>query len=665
MKRYLYIFIYILVTNQVFSLEIKDFAVLIKADIDTINHRITLNWQNDTAAYDYLIYKKLKSDSVFGDPIAKLQKTTLSFSDTLLPKVSVEYKIEKELQFSSGFGYINAGYQIEEIYHRGKVLVLVDETQYSKLTTELQQLKIDLIADGWNVKIKQSPRADEFDKDKVSKTKQIITDTYKDWMGFDMLILFGRVPVAYSGSFAVDGHTPDHDGAWPTDVYYADIDGKWTDTLTNVKSEVLRTQNKAGDGKFDQLMIPSSLELELGRIDLYNLPAFTKNETELLRQYLIKTSEFKNGKFDIARRANITDNFGISFTEAFAASGWMNFYPLFGEDSINIKNMVFEVMENDYLFVYGCGSGSYNSAYQAAYTINYSSSPVRAAFSMIFGSYHGDWDSKDNVLRAFLAGEPYGFTSAWAGRPHWFFHHLAQGENIGYSTRLTQNVYPSNYGAASPYARRMNHIALMGDPSLRLHYFKKPDSLKVDYYQNYIKLSWIKSIDSNVIGYNIYRADDIDGNFRLINNKHIAGNEFIDSMPLLGNNIYMVRAVKLEITPSGSYYNQSLGIFSGNILFPIELSKDENIVLITPNPIKENSKIAIKSNTLKSLKIEIFNIAGQKVKSFPSINITSGYLILDWNISDDYGNILPSGVYYLRLINEKSIYKTINFVIAR
>ena len=667
MKRYLYILIYIfiLLTSEVFSIETKDFAVLIRANIDSINHRITLRWQNDTSAYDYLIYKKLKKDTLFGAPIDILDKNVLTFSDTLLPNVSVEYKIEKELKFSSGFGYINAGYQIEEIHHRGKALLLVDETQYSQLYPELLQLKLDLIADGWNVKIKQAPRANDFDKDKVLETKKIIKDTYKEWNGFDMLILFGRVPVAYSGNTAIDGHVPDHDGAWPADVFYADINGKWTDTLTDLNSTVLRTQNLPGDGKYDQTHIPSNLELELGRIDLYNLPFFTKTETELLRQYLNKTSDFKNAKFEITRRATVTDNFGPGYKEAFATSGWMNFYPLFGEDSTFDKNMRYEIITKDYLFVYGCGPGSYASSYDAAYSIDFAASPVKAAFAMIFGSYNGDWDSQDNVLRSFLAAEPYGFASAWAGRPHWFFHHLALGENIGYSTKLTQNSYASNYGAISSIAVRMTHIALMGDPSLRLHYFKKADSLKASYFNNVIKLNWVKSVDSNVIGYNIYRADNIDGNFILMNNIHVLGNDFIDEKPLLGNNIYMVRAVKLENTPSGSYYNQSLGVFSNNILHPIELSKDSNDIIILPNPVLSNAQILIKSNTIKTIRLEIFNITGQKVKTFNSINILSDYLILNWNLMDDYGSLLPSGTYILKMMDQNLTYKTINFEIIR
>ena len=60
---------------------------------------------------------------------------------------------------------------------------------------------------------------------------------------------------------------------------------------------------------------------------------------------------------------------------------------------------------------------------------------------MFFGSYFGDWDSPNNFLRAPLATPTYTLTSAWAGRPYWMFHHMALGETIGFSTRLTQNNF--------------------------------------------------------------------------------------------------------------------------------------------------------------------------------------------------------------------------------
>lgn len=53
--------------------------------------------------------------------------------------------------------------------------------------------------------------------------------------------------------------------------------------------------NVPGDGKFDQTFIPSTIELEVGRVDLSDLPAFLpKTERDLLRQYLDKNHNFRH-----------------------------------------------------------------------------------------------------------------------------------------------------------------------------------------------------------------------------------------------------------------------------------------------------------------------------------------------------------------------------------
>src|SRR5207253_1848922 len=110
-----------------------------------------------------------------------------------------------------------------------------------------------------------------------------------------------HVPVPYSGKINPDGHS-DHVGAWPADVYYGDIDGNWTDTTVDFTQSTrppsdaadnLRLTNRPGDGKFDQDQIPSAVELEVGRVDLANMPgddywgvdAVIPSETELLRRY--------------------------------------------------------------------------------------------------------------------------------------------------------------------------------------------------------------------------------------------------------------------------------------------------------------------------------------------------------------------------------------------
>src|SRR6185436_8869270 len=113
------------------------------------------------------------------------------------------------------------------------------------------------------------------------------------------------------------------------------------------------------------------------------------------------------------------------------------------------------------------GGGGYYTCNGVGSSDDFSTNDIQSVFTMFFGSYFGDWDNESDFLRAPLGSTTYGLTAAWAGRPHWFFHHMGLGETIGYSTRLSQN----NNGLYSPVSSgsRQVHIALMGDPTLRMH----------------------------------------------------------------------------------------------------------------------------------------------------------------------------------------------------
>jgi hypothetical protein len=104
------------------------------------------------------------------------------------------------------------------------------------------------------------------------------------------LLLFGRIPVPYSGDISPDGR-PNHQGAWRADVYYGDMHGLWTDSsVTSTNAERTRNWNVPGDGKFDQDSPPGGVDLEVGRVDLSNMTCFSnktpsRSETDLLRQW--------------------------------------------------------------------------------------------------------------------------------------------------------------------------------------------------------------------------------------------------------------------------------------------------------------------------------------------------------------------------------------------
>jgi hypothetical protein len=79
-------------------------------------------------------------------------------------------------------------------------------------------------------------------------------------------------------------------------------------------------------------------------------------------------------------------------------------------------------------------------------------------------------------------------------------------------------------------------------------------------------LTWAPSSDSAVEGYYVYRATSANGPFTRVTANLLAAATYFDPSAPAGA-VYMVRAVKLESSASGTYYNPSQGVFytSGSI----------------------------------------------------------------------------------------------------
>ncbi len=556
------------------------YAVQVTASVQASPPQITLNWVADTAssASSYVVFRKAADDTSWGSGTVLPGNATSFVDDGVVAGAAYEYQIQETAPDHFGYGYIYAGINAPLTEQRGKILLVVDNTYAANLAFELGRLQQDLVGDGWTV-----IRLDVSRNDTVENIKAGITGQYwSDSANVNTVFLFGHVPVPYSGDIAPDEHS-DHRGAWPADVYYGNLYGTWTDQSVNDSHATdTRNRNVPGDGKFDQSSIPSGVQLMVGRVDLANLPgqqtwngpATFPAEVDLLRQYLNKDHNFRTAEWSMPRRGLIYDGFGDFGGEAFSASGWRNFAPMFGPQNITFLpgagTWLNTLHNNAYLCAYGCGSGVYNGifgignsgAYAEATTPDLVQADPQAVFLMLFGSYLGDWDTLDNFQRAALATPTFSLVCCWSGSPHWYCHHMVLGQTIGYSTRVTQNNTPTGLyrNQTNGYAGLV-HVALMGDPTLRMHPVGPIANLSAGTNANGVQLNWSGSFDT-VLGYYVYRSSDPAGPFTRLTSSLVNGTSLLDTAPLGGANNYMVRAIKLENTPSGTYFNASQGVFA-------------------------------------------------------------------------------------------------------
>lgn len=550
-----------------------DHVVRVTATVQTDPPQITLHWPSITGSSGITIYRKALNATTWGSAKATLTASATSFTDNSNVSVGVgyEYKVASTQNGVSGYGYIYSGIDLPVVDNRGKIILLVDSTMCTPLSTELARLERDLYGDGWQVLrhnvIRQTKTASAATAAEVASVKTIIdADYFADTANVKAVLLFGRIPVPYSGNIYPDGHS-DHQGAWPADVYYSQVGTIWSDTQT--LSYKGRNTNLPNDGRLDPSeFTPSGIKLAVGRIDMSALPAFRESETELLRRYLYRDHQFRSKQADPTAYFDscvIDDGFGEFGGSAFSQSGYriatiVGPANLGGTASGLWSGRFKYSFNNKYmLWSYGNGSGYYNTCggdWASGSTWQYAATEKSSGvFTMLFGSYFGDYDAPDNFMRAVLAADGAGgLTSVWAGRPNWFFHHMGMGEPISTSHRLNlsnASVYTFDYGST------FIHRGLLGDPTLRMHILAPPTN--VNYSSG--TLSWTPSADAAITGfsgYHIYRAVGPTGPFSRLTNSIISGNSWTDPSPT-SPAVYQVRAIQRKISTTGTFYNNSQG----------------------------------------------------------------------------------------------------------
>ncbi|MES2431186.1 MAG: hypothetical protein V4556_09620 [Bacteroidota bacterium] len=521
----------------------------------------TLRWQKGLNAKSYAVLKKARQDTSW-----TLLTNTLGVNDTFYVDNNVAEGIAYEYNINATsnmvpfteYTYVYCAKNFPVKHQQGKIILLVDSNYIIPVATEIKRLEMDLISEGWNIIRKNIGR-----KQTVRSVKQFIVSIYmSDTANVKGIFILGHIPVPYSGLIFPDGHD-EHLGAWPTDAYYCDTSFTyWTDNKIN-NSSASRAANKniPGDGKFDSSFIKRDfVKLFSGRVDMFDMPAINSSDTFLMKQYLNKDHLYRTAGKHYRYRGLIEDNFGYSAGEAFASNGWRNFCTLLTPDSVKNGDYEVAMKTENYLWSYGCGAGSYLSAGGIATTSMFKTLQLQSVFTMTFGSYFGDWDNQNNFLRAPLASNSDILVNCWAGRPNWFFHHMALGEPIGfdaYTSCVNRNTYqPPRHGM------QMVHQTLLGDPTLKMYVYEAPTNLTITNTNNVrtAKIKWDASSSSGILGYYVYRSKSLNDPFTLLTNNYINTTFYNDHNASLGKNIYMIRSVKLQQSATGSFYNLSPGI---------------------------------------------------------------------------------------------------------
>jgi len=677
------------------NLDSRDYTVMLNANaISGSSSGIELVWLPNNTHFKYDIYRKIAGTLDFPQiPLKTIDSGVYKYIDLTAQKgIRYEYNVKAYGKANSalgnptqfyGYGYIEAGIEAPEVDNYGRVLLLVDESMFTPLKMEIERLILDMETEGWSVVTKLAPRAEAFDKNKVKETKQIILDEYQKDKSLNTIFLLGRIAVPYSGFSNTDGHD-DHKGAWPADMYYGDMqENVWTDTKINDSSASrVVNRNISGDGKFDIDRLRSQsenyrIELAVGRVDLYNMPIFHKKEwsnpeAELLREYLNKDHAYRTGQWqDIPSKGVVSDNFKANgMPEGFASSGWRNIASICGKENVSLApsdSILPWLNKNKYLIAYGTGPGSYGSCGGVGNTQGFQTNKIQAVFTMLFGSYFGDWDNQNNILRAPLCSQPNALTCCWDGRPHWFFHNMGFGKSIGNSVLISQNNY-FNYLANRVFSQNQwvlyeagitgRQMCFLGDPTLRIDSYvsESPKNLSIKQYsKGSVKLEWEDLMGASNLHYNVYRRFTETGPWVKLNNTPIVESSFMDNINNDTTIYYQVSTAKLHNTYTGSYYTFGRAT-QGKIKFSTEVKENiEFSASVYPNPASDYSTITINKSNSCELNISIYNQTGELVKTISNDFSNAGMQLFKWDLLDDLGKRAPYGVYFVKITSGDKI----------
>lgn len=674
----------------------RDCAIMIDAKVVIgLQTTITLSWLPNEQAKQYYIYKKELGGYFTGEPVATLDSLTYMWTDNAVKDgKTYEYKIVGNSigRFSGGaVQYLAVGYKAVSVnapaYQGGRVLVLVDSTMKQPLKNEIFRYLNDLTREGWAYVIHYVPRAESFDGKKVKDVKLKILEEWNK-KRFDYIFLLGRVPVPYSGDIVPDGHTNNHQGAWPADMYYGSMnEAYWTDISINSTTAPDRTKNIPNDGKFDisqlynnQGQIVITTDASVGRVDFYNITLFEKTETELLRDYLDKDHNFRTGEMNIQNKALIDNNFAASsILGAFAWSGWANFGSVLGKDNVIsgdwIKNKnPNNLQDSTYLMAFGDGGGTYISSGGVGASEDFAKNNLNSVFSILFGSYFGDWDVKDNLMRTALASAPSILTCSWSGRPHWYYHHLGLDFPIGYSTKVTMNntldyvpmLVMNNGTPTFPEGLLLlAHTSLLGDPTLKVN--ASPDlsnlaSFSATEENGETKLTWDLLKDNMQHKWDVFYSIDLSDRWFKANDEPITTNFYTDDFKYDGKITYLVREL---ITESNG--TESIGVHGilnrysrGNITTITRddansIKNNENVLdlILGPNPASDDISIKFRT-TSGTAKIIISDLSGTEIKTFKFNNLGNSENSINWNLTTENGK-LANGTYIINLENNNKV----------
>jgi hypothetical protein len=174
-----------------------------------------------------------------------------------------------------------------------------------------------------------------------------------------------------------------------------------------------------------------------------------------------------------------------------------------------------------------------------------------------------------------------------------------------------------------------------------------PQNLTSGISGDFVYLGWDANTEPDIAGYNIYRSDVSGGPYTKINSTTVSDSFYIDSEGT-SDDYYCVSAV-IRACAESRLSNETQAAQSG--ITTNDLVESFSHTSAYPNPFTINTTISfsIPGEPTGNMELSIYNLSGQRVKTLINEILPSGTYSTTWNKTDDLGNTVCPGVYFVRL----------------
>jgi len=161
---------------------------------------------------------------------------------------------------------------------------------------------------------------------------------------------------------------------------------------------------------------------------------------------------------------------------------------------------------------------------------------------------------------------------------------------------------------------------------------------------NVVLLKWTTLQEINTSHFDIERSAN-DNSFSSIGRVDAVSNslalnsyQFIDASPLSGMNFYRLK----QVDENGKYVYSKI--------CTVNFNSNNYAVRISPNPVSQSANITYSIQQNCKVSLQIFDVKGRRIKTLVNDEEAAGVHRVKWDVSDEKGNVVPAGLYFLKMM---------------